>query len=159
MLKIKKDYFQIRNSRKVILIFHFSGNVLCYYYGDLLTEEQVSEKYDNQQISPDRLMKINPFNQTSPIFIDASKHCLAAFINSNHGSNKECNVEFVEKSFDDPSTVDFINIVSVVAIKEISIGEELLINYGSKFSFTEDELEFKVISIKSSEERVEKEKR
>ena len=104
-------------------------------------------------------MKIHPFNQTSSVFIDASKHCLAAFINSNHGSDKECNVEFVEKSFDDPSTVDFINIVSVVAIKEISIDEELLINYGSKFSFTEDELEFKVISIKSSEERVEKEKR
>ena len=57
MLKIKKDYFQTRNSRNIILIFHFSGDVLCYYYGELLTEEQVSEKYDNQQISPDRLMK------------------------------------------------------------------------------------------------------
>ena len=158
MLSTKKNYFQTRNSRKVILIFYFSGDVLCYYYGDLLTEEQVSEKYDDKNIIPDRFMKIYPFNHYSSVFIDASKHCLAAFINSNHGCNKEFSVEFIEKSFDDPSKVDFINIVSVVAIKDISIDEEILISYGPTFSFSENELKYKVISIKSSEERIEKEK-
>ena len=68
--------FETKDSRKVDLIILLSGDVLCYYYGDLLTEEQVSEKYDQHEITPDRLMKIYPFNQNAPVFIDASNNCL-----------------------------------------------------------------------------------
>ena len=150
---------QTKDSRKVDLIILFSGDVLCYYYGDLLTEEQVSEKYDQHEITPDRLMKIYPFNRNAPVFIDASNNCLGAFINSNYETNEEYNVEFVEKSFDNPSKVDFINIASVIALRDIMDGQELLIDYGPKFSFNENESKHKFISIKSSEDRFEKEKR
>ena len=63
------------------------------------------------------------------------------------------------KSFDNPSKVYFINIVSVIALRDIMDGQELLIDYGPKFSFNENESKHKFISIKSSEDRFEKEKR
>lgn len=106
---------------------------------------------------PDRLMKIRPFDDSIPIYIDAPKHCAAAYVNSNFNLDEDVNVKYEENVTMTNGEVNFTNIVAIKATRDINKNEEILVNYGNLFNFDEDVGKKNIISIDSAEERAEEE--
>lgn len=115
----------------------FSGDIICVYKGELLTIEDVNNRYGTNegeylfQLNATDDYDANVGNDPRRI-IDAKdlKSCYARYINSvsNHDMTKP-NVEFMQIG----------NEVVIVAIRDIVNGEEILVSYGvgSGYGFVE----------------------
>ena len=124
----------------------------------ILLEDNIEEKYDNNNIIPERLMKIHPFNNEFIAFIDGSLCSSGTYCNSNYNTSKESNVIFEEK-ISNGVEEDYKEFVKIICATNISKHQEFLIDYGDLFFFTEKEnqRQMKIISIRETEVRIENE--
>jgi hypothetical protein len=73
-------------------------------------------------------------NKTEIIFyIIGAEVCLAKYIKSNHNTTQEINVCFQETL---PNAHEEYKYISIVATKDITVGQELFANYGDSYTFS-----------------------
>lgn len=101
------------------------GRRLGVYGGTLMTLEEHEEAFGDEL--PRYTLEIEPFQKSRVWYVDSSEeHCPPEFmhwtrhINDNRGTGLDTNVCFDSMG-------------SVFAVRDIKVGEELLISYGSEY--------------------------
>ena len=130
---MKKDCLQIVIFQKVYNFLILLGTIISYYWGRFMTLAQVKCNYDDKKKIAHRLLKSTINEQYN--HIDGDIRCAGTYINDCRGSSQQPNVEFESM---DLSTMDWSNfdcLVPIRTLRDISSGEELLVNYGDNFFY------------------------
>ena len=98
-----------------------------------MTNEQVKSFYDERGRESHRLMKLNINEKYQNI--DGDIRCAGTYINDAKGSSKNPNVIFENNM--DSEELEYL--IPIKALRDIDMGEELLIEYGDLF-FTKETL-------------------
>jgi hypothetical protein len=132
---MKMDYLQIAIFQKVLLFLYQIGNVIAYYWGMFMSNEQVKSFYDERKRDAHRLMKIS-INEKYQ-FIDGDIRCAGTYINDAKGSSKDPNVIFEN----DLGAEELEYLIPIKSLRNIVNREELLIDYGDLFSINSDPMQ------------------
>ena len=108
-----------------------------------MTKEQVKMFYDDGKRISHRLMKYE-INEKYD-HIDGDIRCAGTYINDPHGSSKDANVIFESSNLNTMNGENLEYLIPIKTLRNISSGEELLVNYGDSF--------FKSINLSSTEQQ------
>jgi hypothetical protein len=137
-------------------LFNISDEVICEYYGDLITDEdEIIEKIETG--SSARVIRFLKKFETKNVYINGASFCPAVYINCNYDAKikkliKKENCMFYQKA-DIAEIADFgdSDAISIISTRKITIGEEFIINYGESFDYSK--MDTQIIQLSSTPEK------